>query len=71
MAPRSHTTGTDRLADAHERLLEAVQALATGEDWRAMLDVAKRFHTYSTGSSAISERCEFLWTTVTGALRQC
>jgi hypothetical protein len=50
MAPRSHTIRTDRLAEAHERLLEAVQALATGEDWRAMLDVAKRFHTYSANN---------------------
>jgi hypothetical protein len=50
MAPRSHTTRTDRLAEAHERLLEAVQALSSGEDWRAMLDVARRFHSYSANN---------------------
>jgi hypothetical protein len=50
MARGTNTTRTDRLAEAHERLLEAVQALATGEDWRAMLDVARRFHTYSANN---------------------
>jgi hypothetical protein len=50
MARGTNNTRTDRLAEAHERLLEAVQALATGEDWRAMLDVARRFHTYSANN---------------------
>ena len=38
---------TDKLTATHDRLVEAVGQLATGEDWRAMLEVSRRFHTYS------------------------
>ena len=41
------TNRADRLVEAHERLTEAVAGLTSGEDWQAMLDVAKRFHRYS------------------------
>jgi antirestriction protein ArdC len=37
----------DRLTEAHEKLTTAVEQLASGEDWAAMLDVAARFHRYS------------------------
>ncbi len=51
---------TDKLTATHDRLVEAVGQLATGEDWRAMLEVSRRFHTYSTGSGRISRRGECL-----------
>ncbi|MFN0029838.1 MAG: ArdC-like ssDNA-binding domain-containing protein [Acidimicrobiales bacterium] len=38
---------TDQLAQAHQRIEHAVQAIVTGDQWREMLDVAARFHTYS------------------------
>jgi antirestriction protein ArdC len=38
---------TDQLTNAHDRIAEAVERLVTGNDWKAMLDVAARFHTYS------------------------
>ena len=37
----------DRLAETHERLVEAVEGLVKGDDWAAMLAVAGRFHSYS------------------------
>jgi antirestriction protein ArdC len=37
----------DRLSDIHAQLLEQVQRLSSSEQWRAMLTVATRFHTYS------------------------
>lgn len=36
-----------QLEAMHERLVEAVRDIRTGDDWRAWLDVAARFHTYS------------------------
>lgn len=38
---------TDQLTNAHDRIAEAVERLVTGADWKAMLDVAARFHSYS------------------------
>lgn len=38
---------TDKLTEAHERLAQAVEEMAAGEDWRAFLTMAARFHTYS------------------------
>jgi len=35
------------LDDAHQRLVSAVEGLVAGEDWRQMLEVARRFHAYS------------------------
>ncbi len=37
----------DRLAEVHEQLVQAVEALSSGEDWRAMLATAAKFHSYS------------------------
>ena len=38
------------LDDAHRRLVTAVEGLVAGEDWRQMLEVARRFHAYSTAN---------------------
>jgi hypothetical protein len=40
----------DRLAAVHAQLIDAVEALATGEEWQRMLTIAARFPTYSTGN---------------------
>jgi hypothetical protein len=40
----------DRLTEAHQRLTHAVEAIASGSDWRRMLEVAGQFHTYSTSN---------------------
>jgi antirestriction protein ArdC len=40
-------SGEDRLAEVHEQLTAAVEALVSGEDWQAMLAIAVRFHRYS------------------------
>jgi antirestriction protein ArdC len=44
------TPPNDKLTEAHERMVEAIEALVSGEDWAAMLDVARRFHSYSPGN---------------------
>lgn len=43
-------TRQDRLAEAYDRLVAAVEALTTGEDWLRFLAVARRFHTYSANN---------------------
>jgi hypothetical protein len=40
-------TRTERLAEAHERLITAVEHLMTGADWLGFLDTARRFRSYS------------------------
>jgi hypothetical protein len=40
-------TSKDRLAEAHERLTDAVEHLVSGEDWQQMLALAARLHRYS------------------------
>jgi len=47
MSTTTASTRTDRLVTAHERLLEAVTSLTSGKDWQKMLDVARKFHSYS------------------------
>lgn len=47
MTTTTTTARSDRLATAHDWLLDAVTSLTTGEDWQKMLDVAKKFHRYS------------------------
>ena len=37
-------TRTDRLKAAHERLVEAVESIVTGEDWQRMVKVSAKFH---------------------------
>ena len=41
------STRPDRLKEAHERLVQAVESIVTGEDWQRMLKVASKFHKYS------------------------
>src|SRR5688572_7998544 len=40
-------TRTDRLAEAHDRLVAAIENLTTSADWLRFLDTARRFRTYS------------------------
>ena len=40
-------TKTDKLDELHQRLTAQVESLISGEDWKAMLTVASRFHRYS------------------------
>lgn len=40
-------TRTDKLNETHDRLVKAVESLTSGDEWRNMLDVAKKFHSYS------------------------
>jgi hypothetical protein len=46
-------TRKDRLAEAHERLTEAVESLVSGDDWQQMLALAARLHRYSTGAAGV------------------
>lgn len=41
------TTKTDRLEELHRRLTEQTMKLISGEDWRAILEIAGRLHRYS------------------------
>ena len=43
-------TTSDRLSETHEKLVEAIESLTSGEDWQRMLDLARRFHTYSANN---------------------
>ncbi len=38
---------TDKLRAAHDKLLEAVADIVSGDDWKRMLTVASKFHRYS------------------------
>lgn len=37
----------DKLRAAHEKLQEAVAEIASGDDWKRMLQVVSKFHRYS------------------------
>ena len=37
----------DRLAEVHDRLVSAVATMVSGADWQRLLDLGRRFHTYS------------------------
>jgi hypothetical protein len=52
------TARADKLAETHDQLVAAIESLTSGEDWRRMLDVARQFHSYRLGVSAIFEVCE-------------
>jgi antirestriction protein ArdC len=48
---RSSTSKTaDRLSEAHDLLTSAVERMATGDDWRRMLETSARFHQYSANN---------------------
>jgi len=44
------TGGQDKLDALHEQISEGVAALVESEGWRAMLDTAAKFHSYSLGN---------------------
>ena len=58
MSTNTHTSGTasgktggqDKLAALHEQISDGVAALVESEGWRAMLDTAAKFHSYSLGN---------------------
>jgi len=43
----TRTATTEKLEELHQRLTAQVEALVTGEEWKAMLDVASKLHRYS------------------------
>jgi len=43
-------SGEDKLAELHQQITEGVAALVGSDAWRAMLDTAARFHSYSLGN---------------------
>jgi len=56
MSTSTHTNTTgqtgarDKLAALHEQISEGVAALVESDGWRAMLDTAAKFHSYSLGN---------------------
>jgi len=44
------TGGQDKLAALHEQISDGVAALVESQAWRAMLDTAAKFHSYSLGN---------------------
>jgi len=46
----STTGGQDKLAALHEQISDGVAALVESQGWRAMLDTAAKFHSYSLGN---------------------
>jgi antirestriction protein ArdC len=44
------TGGQDKLAALHEQISDGVVALVESQGWRAMLDTAAKFHSYSLGN---------------------
>ncbi len=44
------TGGDDKLAELHQQITDGVAALVGSDAWRAMLDTAARFHSYSLGN---------------------
>jgi antirestriction protein ArdC len=40
----------DKLTELHETMLEAISELTSSEDWKRMLELARRFHTYSANN---------------------
>ena len=47
---------SDRLVEIHDRLVGAVEAMVSGADWQRLLEVASRFHAYSTGTGRYWKR---------------
>ncbi|HEX3539386.1 MAG TPA: ArdC family protein [Acidimicrobiales bacterium] len=45
-----HSDRTDKLAEAHDRLAAAVEALVSGEDWQSFLTMAAKLHGYSANN---------------------
>ena len=60
------TTSTQRphrLNQVHQRLTSAIEQLVIGTDWMEMLNVARRFHTYSANNVflILSQRRDATW----------
>jgi hypothetical protein len=53
-------TNSEKAQQLHAELVQALEQLKSSEDWQRALDVAARFHRYSTGRSAIFQRFESL-----------
>jgi hypothetical protein len=47
---KSDRVKSDRVKETHDRLVAAIEATTSGEEWRAMLEVAQRFHRYSANN---------------------
>ncbi len=43
-------TRADRLSEAHDHLVAAVEALTGGDEWQRLLAMARRFHAYSVNN---------------------
>jgi antirestriction protein ArdC len=43
-------TRDDKLAEIHDRLVQAIEHLVSGEDWRKFLEASQRLHTYSASN---------------------
>jgi antirestriction protein ArdC len=50
MARAQHHDRSDKLAEAHDRLAQAVEALVSGDDWQAFLAMAAKLHGYSSAN---------------------
>lgn len=46
---------SDKLRAAHEKLQQAVAEIASGDDWKRMLQVVSKFHRYSSGGITYSK----------------
>src|SRR5438105_83665 len=40
----------DKLAEVHDRLVQAIEDLVSGDDWRRYLEASQRLHTYSASN---------------------
>jgi hypothetical protein len=56
--PPATAERVDRVTELMDSLVAGVAQLTTSDDWLRWLDVARRFHRYSTGVSGTSEPCE-------------
>lgn len=50
MSAKQPADRSDKLADAHQRLTDAVTSIVTGEEWQAFLAMADRLHGYSANN---------------------
>ena len=55
---RQKPTRAEQVAALQKQIADAVEALVDAGAWRRMLDVAARFHDYSTGTTPIFEHRE-------------
>lgn len=53
MASKTETRN-DKLQAAHDKLQEAVAEIVSGDEWKRMLQLASKFHRYSSGGITYS-----------------